>query len=45
MERPDKAMNAIGFQTPLSIAQSLDVLVPAFAAALDDDPDTKPLQG
>ena len=45
MERPDKAMNAIGFQTPLSIAQSLDVLVPAFAAALDDDPDTKPLEG
>jgi iron complex transport system substrate-binding protein len=44
-ERPDKAMNAIGFQSPLSIAQSLDVLVPAFAAALDDDPDTKPLEG
>jgi hypothetical protein len=38
-------MNAIGFQSPLSIAQSLDVLVPAFAAALDDDPATKPLEG
>jgi iron-siderophore transport system substrate-binding protein len=44
-ERPDQAMNAIGFQTPLSISQSLDVLVPAFAAALDDDPGTVPLEG
>ena len=33
MERPDKAMNAIGFQTPLSIQESLDVLVPALAKA------------
>jgi len=45
MERPDKAMNAIGFQSPLSIAESLDVLVPAFAAALDGDPATTPLEG
>jgi iron complex transport system substrate-binding protein len=44
-ERPDRAMNAIGFQTPLSISQSLDVLVPAFAAALDEDPATTPLEG
>jgi iron complex transport system substrate-binding protein len=43
-ERPDQAMNAIGFQTPLSISQSLDLLVPAFAAALDDDPATVPLK-
>jgi iron complex transport system substrate-binding protein len=33
MERPDKAMNAIGFQSPLSIQESLDVLVPALAKA------------
>ena len=37
-------MNAIGFQSPLSIEQSLDILVPAFAAALDDDPATVPLK-
>ncbi len=40
--RPDKAYNAIGFQTVLSIPLSLDVLVPALAAALDDDPETTP---
>jgi len=41
--RPDKAFNAIGFQTVLSIPLSLDVLVPALSAALDDDPETVPV--
>ena len=42
-ERPDQAMNAIGFQSPLSIDESLDVLVPALSAAVDGDPATVPL--
>lgn len=42
--RPDQAYNAVGAQTVLSIPLSLDVLVPAFAAAVDGDPATVPLQ-
>ena len=36
-------MNAIGFQSQLSIDESLDVLVPALSAAVDGDPATVPL--
>jgi iron complex transport system substrate-binding protein len=40
--RPDKAYNAIGFSTVLSIPSTLDVLVPALAAITDGDPSTVP---
>jgi iron complex transport system substrate-binding protein len=42
--RPDQAYNAVGAQTVLSIPLSLDVLVPALAAAVDGDPATVPLK-
>ena len=44
-ERPDKAMNAIGFQSPLSIAQSLDVIVPALRGRPGRRPRHRPLEG